>query len=88
VKRKHLWISENAYWILRELKARLRCKTYDELFSRLKRLILEVNEIKLNRVTSTEASSELPFQPSGEELPSYLRDNPWIEILAKRGHDV
>ena len=88
MKRKHLWVSEDAYWILQELKARLRCKTYDELFSRLKRLILEVEEIKLNRVTSIEAPSEFPSQPSGEEFPSYLRDNPWIEILARRGRDV
>ncbi|RLF23124.1 MAG: hypothetical protein DRN15_07250 [Thermoprotei archaeon] len=81
-KRRHLWVSEDAYWILQELKARLRCKTYDELFQKLQALILE-QAISLNQVVSQEHIHE-PI----EELPSYLRNNPWLGILARRGRDV
>lgn len=86
MKRKHLWISEEAYWILQELKARLRCETYDELFTKLESLILSPRGIGLNQKI---AMSTRPYpEPSEEELPSYLRENPWLDILTRRGKDA
>jgi len=45
MNRVHLYLSENSYWILQELKVKLICKTYNQLFNKLRELIIKQTSI-------------------------------------------
>lgn len=51
-----------------------------------------INEIKILKnqskpVIETKISKEEIISPLSTNIPSFLKDNPWIEILAKRGRE-
>jgi len=90
-------ISEEILMKLRSDISRLM-KVIDEMEARLdrlekgqRRLELEMNKIKeeLSKTKQVEAKEELVkpqvIRVEAKKLPSYLVDNPWIEILTKRG---
>ncbi|MEM2083881.1 MAG: hypothetical protein QXV10_05145, partial [Nitrososphaerota archaeon] len=50
------------------------------------------NEIKILKsqskpIIQTKISKEEIITPTSGNVPSFLKDNPWIEILAKRGRE-
>jgi len=40
------------------------------------------------RIIETLKEARPHSEPSENELPSYLKNNPWLEILSRRGRDV
>jgi len=58
-----------------------------ELHERILRLERRFREetISLGRIEKIEESVEAISIPNKEELPSYLRDNPWLQVLSRRG---
>ncbi|RLF22528.1 MAG: hypothetical protein DRN15_08810 [Thermoprotei archaeon] len=104
--RKHIQLGLESWLILQELKARLRCRSYSEVFRILEKLVLEplrksqdirviqnaLREVQVQETSRFEQervskASSYP-EPSENKLPSYLRNNPWLDILARRGRDV
>ena len=79
------------------MKVRLRCKTYDQLFNKLRDLIIGGKDVECTqpiRMFDDQATVEAkqqsyPNESSPElnlhDLPSFMRGNPWLEILSKRG---
>ena len=98
MNRVHLYLSEESYWILQELRVKLRCKTYDQLFNKLRELIIDdkvvkaIRETEISiRETSRELSrveSKVKFKVASSNLPSFMHDNPWLEILSRRGREL
>jgi len=58
-----------------------------ELHDRILRLEQKFKEetVSLGRIEKVEESLETVSIPNKEELPSYLRDNPWLQVLSRRG---
>lgn len=58
-----------------------------ELHNRILRLEqrLRGETVSLGKIEKVEESLETISIPNKEELPSYLRDNPWLQVLSRRG---
>jgi len=72
--------------ILEEMEARL-----DRLEREQRILASRISELEKTKISiigeeriSQQTKSKPPDYNNGETLPSYLRDNPWIDILSKR----
>ena len=98
MNRVHLYLSENSYWILQELKVKLICKTYNQLFNKLRELIIggqDIQSIQSTEISTNHVSAQIDQQSYSTEfreldsrdLPTFMRDNPWLEILSRRGKD-
>ncbi len=58
----------------------------EELRREISLLRREVRSLSSAKVTRPEVPAKVEELP-GEELPSYLRDNPWLEILSRRARE-
>jgi len=79
-------------WVLEELRA-LR-ELLEEvaagqrlLLDEMKLVLAKLEEVsgKLDRVLSAKPVPAPAAEPSDEELPDFLKDNPWLSVLRSRG---